>query len=195
MTPPLEEPIGLEVRLDTKRRLQSKPRIESPGTATLIYDAMVKVADRMSEANKLLEAKANGVIALSSALLGFGAGFANGQRAVHWQLAVAAMTFLLVAILCALRVNFIATSDLPNPGYYNLPSVAADPANEAKITLELAESWHRYTTDERTAWKGKLGWLDRSAVFMSGGILAFAILVVEVIFAGRASAPTPPVVH
>jgi hypothetical protein len=68
-----DRPVPLERRIETKQRLSRTREIEVPSTAKLIYDAMVKVADRTTESNKLLESKANGVIALSSALLGFGA--------------------------------------------------------------------------------------------------------------------------
>jgi len=189
-----EEPITVEARLETKRRLDRTPNVTEPATARLIYDAMVKVADRMTETNKQLESKANGVIALSSALLGFGTNFANAQHAAHWGFAVGAILSLLLAIGSALRVNFITTFDLPSPGHYSAAPIAAAPGNEAKIALELAESWHQYTADERTASYQKVAWLNRSAAFMGIGILAFAALAIDVLLAGQRPA-APPVVY
>ena len=156
---------------------------------------MVKVADRMTDANKLLETKANGVIALSSALLGFGANMANAQHVAHWQLAIAAIVALLLAIGCAFRATLVTTFDLPSPAYYNVPSIAADENNEAKIALELAESWHRYTTDERIVAKVKSAWLNRSVALMAVGLVAFAAVAVDVLLATRGIAAVTTVVH
>jgi hypothetical protein len=190
-----EEPIELEARLQTKRRLSRTANLDAPATAKLIYDAIVKVADRMTDANKVLETKANGVIALSSALLGFGANMANAQHVVHWQFGIAAIVSLLVAIGCAFRATLVTTFDLPSPAYYNVLSIAADENNEAKIALELAESWHRYTTDERAVAKVKSTWLNRSVALMAVGLVAFATVAVDVLLATRGIAVGPTVVH
>jgi hypothetical protein len=190
-----EEPIDIEARLKTSRQLKLAPSIVAPATAKLIYDAIVKVADRTTETNKLLEAKANGVIALSSALLGFGANFANGQHVAHWGVAVGAITSLLLAIGCAFRAHLITTFAFPSPAYYNVYSIAADPENEGKIALELGEAWHRYTTDERTVGMSKNTWLNRSVAFMGLGLLAFAVLAVDVLLAARDVHMTQSVVH
>jgi hypothetical protein len=149
---------------------------------------MVKVADRTTDANKLLETKANGVIALSSALLGFGINMANAQHVVHVGIAVFAIVSLLLAIAGALRANLTATFDLPSPAYYNLASIVSDPRNEGRIALEIAEAWHRYTTDERRLVIEKNAWLNRSVIFMAFGVLGFAGVAIDVLVGARSVA-------
>ncbi len=146
---------------------------------------MVKVADRSTEANKVLESKANGVIALSSALLGFGANTANAHAVPHWPLAICAVVSLLLALGCGFRATLVSTSSLPSPAYYNIPSIAADAGNEAKIAIELAEAWHRYTVDERSVENRKSAWLYRAIGFMACGLLSFGAVAVDVIVAAN----------
>lgn len=190
----LQEPVPLDRRLETKRRLAAIPEIE-PDTAKLIYDAMVKVADRTTEANKLLESKANGVIALSSALLGFGVNAANVHHVGHWPIAVCAIVSLLLALGCGFRAALVGTSNLPSPAYYNLQSIAADPGNAAKIALELAEAWHRHTVDERAVETTKSAWLHRAVWLMACGLLAFGAIAVDAVIATDVSAARRTVVH
>jgi hypothetical protein len=189
------DPVALQARLETGRRLAASATVGDSGTAKLVYDAMVKVADRTTDANKLLETKANGVIALSSALLGFGINMANAQHVVHVGIAVFAIVSLLLAIAGALRANLTATFDLPSPAYYNVASIVSDPRNEGRIALEIAEAWHRYTTDERLVIE-KNAWLNGSVIFMAFGVLAFAGVAIDVLLATRAvTRLAPNVVH
>jgi hypothetical protein len=84
---------------------------------------------------------------------------------------------------------------LPAPACYNIFSIAADPTNEAKIALELAESWHRYTIDERRVEAIKSAWLNRAVAFMACGLLAFGVVAIDVLLASSLLPARNGVVH
>jgi hypothetical protein len=96
--------VPLVVRQEVERRLVATPALGTAATAARIYDAVKEVVDAAAEANKNLESKANGLIALSSALLGFGVSLANAHRVEHaWLAILGAVALVCAIIICGAR--------------------------------------------------------------------------------------------
>jgi hypothetical protein len=173
---PVNAILELQPRIEVEQRLKNTPAIATSKTAAAILDAVHQVVDRVADANRNLETKANGLIVLSSAMLGFGANIANAHRVTIPWMGVLGVVALLIAIFCAACVNLVETFNLPTPIAYNLPSVANMRDNEAKIYVELAEAWNAYAVDERNAGVTKTKWLVTSFLAMLTGVTLFALV-------------------
>jgi hypothetical protein len=165
--------VSLVNRQAAEDRLKKTPALQTAETAGTILQQVMVVVDRTVDGNRNLETKSTGVIVLSTALIGFGITFAATHRIPNVPIGIAAMACLAFAIVLAGAVNAVETHDLPSPITYNLPSIANDLSNDAKIKIELAEAWNDYAIDEGTSGIVKARWLSAAFAFMYLGIVLF----------------------
>lgn len=190
---PKSERIGADLRRDSQVRLESTAELNIPSVARLIFDAVLDGVDRAIDANRQLESKANGVVVLCIAIIGFGANLWKDNAAVaHPLLTGTVLVVLVVAIFCALGVGWVKTYDLPSAVVYNLPTIVNEPANEAKILVELTESLSSYARDERNAGLIKAKWLFCATRLLLGGLALFVILAWFSIYFDRPTAAPKP---
>jgi hypothetical protein len=176
--------ISLAARQLAEERLKRTPALQTAETAETILQQVMLVVDRAVEGNRNLETKSTGVIVLSTALIGFAITFASAHNIPNVPIGIAAMACLALAVVLAGTVNAVETHDLPSPITYNLPSIANELNNNAKIKMELAEAWNDYAIDEGTSGIIKARWLSASFAFMYLGIALF-VTVGAIAMSGR----------
>lgn len=178
---------GLEARRRAQRRPDSTANIVDSEVALIVLEHELKVVQRAVDASQTLETKANGLAVLDLALIGVLATVA----VEHWSGLPLIATFALAAFLASLffawRVNQVEAHNLPAPVTYNLPTIANNPNNAAKIAQELTEAWDGYATDERNAGALKAIWLKRAFATMYIGTVAFAIVAAASMFASHSN--------
>jgi hypothetical protein len=172
----LYERIGLTARKAAETRLASTPPLEGAEVALLVLKHELKVVQRAVDASQTLEAKASGLAVLDLALIGVLATVAIEHRTGYPWISVISLVAFLFSIFFAWLVNRVEAHNLPSPVTYNLPTIANDGSNLAKIAQELTEAWDGYATDERNAGALKASFLKKSFGAMYCGVIAFAIV-------------------
>ncbi len=176
------ERINATVRQAIQKRLEQTPDLKNAKVSRLVFDAVMDGVDRAVDANRQLESKANGIVVLCVAIIGFGANFLK-EIPVH-QPVLFGFTFLCLvgSIVCAIGVGSVKTHDLPSVVVYNLPTIVEDDRNESKILVELSESLSSYARDERNAGLVKSKWLFCATPLFLVGFALFAALAWRGIF-------------
>lgn len=112
---PKSERVAVELRRDVQQRLGQTADLATAAVARIIFEAILDGVDRAIDANRQLELKANGVVVLCIAIIGFGAGVLKDHAAVLYPVPTGiTLVTLVAAIVCALGVGWVKTYDLPS---------------------------------------------------------------------------------